>query len=930
MNLDRSEVVPIRTQQVPQNIETPVTFSAVPNAYIRYAYARSSESMQAQGEGQDYLCFKHNDQRLVFVVCDGVGSSFCGNLAARILGENLMDWLWSLDIEYLGGEAALVESATAYLNNKLQKQAQHEVEEYKIPGSDQMNALILQALEAQRSYGSEAIFAAGRIDHPGPMMTDGLISLIWMGDTQIHLYDAEENEIDLGAVWTSANRFSTVQGTKGEMNGWMQPLSNISRVTVFSDGLTAHVDRVAGYSDSTLDREIHAGARLATSDDVSFIDVVLRSTRYEGYPDPDLPDPNMERPHLQQIWNPTGDDKYEVRWNWPSGQKAAFLLQEAQNPALTDARIIEIPQDELNWKPGEAHEPGAYYYRVRAIPRRGPLTPWSELRRTKVNYPPPNAPTLDVDDENASNPTLVWSEEGEALDYTLERSASEDFAEVEIMYEGRGTNWTPPGKITPGTFYYRVRAISDGGPGAYSATQRVEVTLPPPPVPSLGLAGMGGKSGYELRWQSTPGSVYYEVEWVEQESEETESARTQDTIFFVGGEKPGHYVYRVRACHDYGCSDWSNEQEIVVTPPPPKDTPELSVAGPDEVGNITLTWNEIEGAAEYSVEMSGETSIANAQVYTTTDTSLELPRKEPGLLTARVRASNKGGDGPWSDSVNHEIKPHTPAWIEAHSDETSGEIEMAWASVGGRVEYVLQMADDKGGHPLYRGTETQFKIKASDIAGSNARFRVCAAAQGEVKSDWQTSDVLVVVGAVDIPDVAVPRLDIQGQVIITWEAVPSAEHYELDIARDSGFTQTQAAKRVSETQATFHPISTGEYWFRVRAIIDGRPGPTSKSVSITIDQSPAPHLWQPNFAGKEGPFEITWRGVPGSEYYEFHESRMVTFDAEVTSVAKIYHPSQKVALPLEKRQESVLYYRVRSVDKNGIAGPWSNVIRIEV
>ena len=81
-----SEVVPIRTQTVPQTIETPVTFAPVPNAYVRFAYARSSDSMANQIEGQDYLCFRHNDQRLVFVVADGVGSSFCGNLAARILG----------------------------------------------------------------------------------------------------------------------------------------------------------------------------------------------------------------------------------------------------------------------------------------------------------------------------------------------------------------------------------------------------------------------------------------------------------------------------------------------------------------------------------------------------------------------------------------------------------------------------------------------------------------------------------------------------------------------------------------------------------------------------------------------------------------------------------------------------------------------------
>ena len=126
-NLGRSsEVVPIRTQRVPQSIETPVTFVSAPGAYVRYAYSRSSDSMTSHIDGQDYLCFQHNDQRLVAVICDGVGSSFCGNLAARILGDGLLEWLWTVDITYLNGPAAIMEAAVSALN-RLQKQAQHEV-----------------------------------------------------------------------------------------------------------------------------------------------------------------------------------------------------------------------------------------------------------------------------------------------------------------------------------------------------------------------------------------------------------------------------------------------------------------------------------------------------------------------------------------------------------------------------------------------------------------------------------------------------------------------------------------------------------------------------------------------------------------------------------------------------------------------------------
>lgn len=92
----------------------------------------------------------------------------------------------------------------------------------------------------------------------------------------------------------------------------------------FTDGLSAHYGGLPGYGDTRLDHEIRAD-QPPTSDDVAFIDVVLRNAHYEGYPEGDIPDPNAERPRLAPIWNPTGAQAYTVRWNWPVQNKAGFL-----------------------------------------------------------------------------------------------------------------------------------------------------------------------------------------------------------------------------------------------------------------------------------------------------------------------------------------------------------------------------------------------------------------------------------------------------------------------------------------------------------------------------------------------------------------------------------------------------------------------------
>ena len=122
MTFEGRQEVPIRTQRVPLHRNAGSRRS---QAYVRFAYSRSSDSMASQIEGQDYLCFRHNDQKLVFIIADGVGSSFCGNLAARILGDNLLDWLGRRISPIMAGSGF---AGSDYLN-RLQKTAQLEVEE---------------------------------------------------------------------------------------------------------------------------------------------------------------------------------------------------------------------------------------------------------------------------------------------------------------------------------------------------------------------------------------------------------------------------------------------------------------------------------------------------------------------------------------------------------------------------------------------------------------------------------------------------------------------------------------------------------------------------------------------------------------------------------------------------------------------------------
>ncbi|GAB4474561.1 MAG: hypothetical protein Kow00124_14720 [Anaerolineae bacterium] len=918
----------MRVQQVPQSIETAVTFVEAPGAYVRYAYSRSSDSMASQIDGQDYLCFKYNDQRFVAVVCDGVGSSFCGNLAARILGDSLLEWLWSLDILYVNGPAALQEAAISYLN-RLQRQAQREVEEYEIPA--EIGGLVRQALEAQRAYGSEAIFAAVRIDHPGFTIPEGLISVLWMGDTTITVLDHAGQPLDMGGEHSNTDRWSSARGVRGRLFTWMHDLSEVARVVSYTDGLLAHADKLLDYSDARLDREIRAGSRLPSSDDVAFIDVVLRSPHYEGYADPSLPDPGQERPHLEPIWNPTGEGIYEVRWTWPGKGKVSFLIQEATSPALTDARVIEPEGDATSWKPSTPREPGHYYYRVRAIPRWGRMTPWSELRQTRVAYPPPATPTLEVVEAGPAV-ELRWSEGDEQLDYRLEAAPTAGFEQARVVYEGRATAWTlPPGSFRPGTYYFRVRAISDGGESAWSSAQQVTIRKPPPPRPHLGtLSYDAAHGGYVFRWQGSAGATYYEMRRRTDGGEE-QITRLEDTVFPVGELEPGEYSFAVRACHDFGCSEWSDEQSFVITPPPPAEAPTLTLEGPDETGLVRLRWGEVAGATGYTIESAEESDFARARIQQVSETHHEITRREPGVLHFRVCATNSGGEGPWSNVERLAVAPPAPEWIEVQSEPDSDQVTLTWSAVGGRAIYHVERIIGEESVEVYSGEDTECRAALpAGAAGSVVTFRVRAELPG-INSAWTESSPLTMQPHLPAPVMQQPVRNEAGTVLLEWEPVEESDYYRVEVAQDAAFEKKLHTTTIKQNSLSFHPPGASTYYFRVMACKRGDPlvvSAPSGTVSITVEGLSAPRLWPLDVQKAGKPFEIIWRGVPGCEYYELQESPSAEFAPQATRTLKVFHPTQKYAR--QGRTAGRYYYRVRAVDSRGKSSPWSKLIAVDV
>lgn len=250
---------------LPQDKETPLKSLNTPLGTMLYLYNRSSDSIDAHTVGQDYVSFRFDNTKLTFAVCDGVGQSFIGDLAARLLGDYLVDWLWEL--ARLEDEATFAAAITKTLDEYTSESGQ-EVADYQLP--DSLPLILKQALEMQREYGSEAMFVAGRIS-PAKDDDPGWVALAWLGDAPVAAIDVDGELVDLGPHGSTSERWNATTGIKGQVHTWISDAANVARVAGYTDGLgVTHVPKDADLA-AMVERWVHQ----PPIDDASLFDVRL-------------------------------------------------------------------------------------------------------------------------------------------------------------------------------------------------------------------------------------------------------------------------------------------------------------------------------------------------------------------------------------------------------------------------------------------------------------------------------------------------------------------------------------------------------------------------------------------------------------------------------------------------------------------------------
>lgn len=256
--------------RVDQANKTPVTTHIGPELSYRYAFDRSADSIQSNALGQDYLTICSEGERLAFVLCDGVSQSFFGDLAARILGEALVEWLWYQASDFLTNESDFAD-IMGYLLDQISETARIQVANYTLP--EGLAPMLQAVLENKRGLGSESMFSAGYLD-----LSARMVHLAWMGDTRLRIWGRHtERTADLLGKdnFQTRERWSTHRSRIGTLHTARISTQKIFRLVAYSDGM-AKLDRRIGQgspSNTTLERLIEESKLLPTSDDISLLEV---------------------------------------------------------------------------------------------------------------------------------------------------------------------------------------------------------------------------------------------------------------------------------------------------------------------------------------------------------------------------------------------------------------------------------------------------------------------------------------------------------------------------------------------------------------------------------------------------------------------------------------------------------------------------------
>ena len=453
------------------------------------------------------------------------------------------------------------------------------------------------------------------------------------------------------------------------------------------------------------------------------------------------------------------------------------------------------------------------------------------------------------------------------------------------------------------------------------------------PAPTV-TGGNDAQGRPTLKWKVVSGAAKYEVyrarskdgDYIKYSTVTGTSYTNTDYI-----ENGNTYYYKVRALDANGTAGaWSSVVSVTYkqTLPAPAVT-----GGNDAQGRPTLKWKVVSGAAKYEVYRARSKDGTYTKYSTTTGTSYTNTGyiENGNTYYYKVRALDANGTaGAWSSIVSVTYRAASTGTLSAPAvtggNDSQGRPTLKWNAVTGAAKYEVYRARSRSGEYIKYSTVTGTSYTNTSYIenGNTYYYKVRALKSDGTAGAWSSVVSVTYKQTLTAPAVTGGN-DAQGRPTLTWKAVSGAAKYEVYRARskDGDYIKYSTVTGTSYTNTSY--IESGNtYYYKVRALkSDGTAGAWSSVVSVTYKQTlSAPTVTGGNDA--QGRPTLTWKAVTGAAKYEVYRARSKdgTYSKYSTTTGTAYTNSSYLT------SGATYYYKVRALDANGNAGPYSAVVSV--